>query len=73
MNNHSAVEVVGDDIMEIIKAKCKRDKIAFSWRYDDSDFEIMEILKDKKAVVLLNKSDLASVTSKEDEIGRAHV
>ena len=26
----------------------------------------MEILKDKKAVVLLNKSDLASVTSKED-------
>ncbi len=31
VNNHSAVEVVGDDIMEIIKAKCKRDKIAFGW------------------------------------------
>ena len=33
---------------------------------DESDFEIMEILADKKAVVLLNKSDLNVVTSKED-------
>ena len=33
---------------------------------DESDFEIMEILKDKKAVVLLNKSDLNVVTSKEE-------
>ena len=33
---------------------------------DESDFEIMEILKDKKAVVLLNKSDLDVVTSKEE-------
>ncbi len=33
---------------------------------DDSDFEIMEILKDKKAVVLLNKSDLDVVTTKEE-------
>jgi len=33
---------------------------------DESDFEIMDILKDKKAVVLLNKSDLEIVTSKEE-------
>jgi len=65
-----------EDVVEKIgvsKAKEYAEKADFiiyvidsSTQLDDSDFEIMEILKDKKAVVLLNKSDLASVTSKED-------
>lgn len=33
---------------------------------DENDFAIMDILKDKKAVVLLNKSDLEVVTSKQE-------
>ena len=37
-----------------------------STKLDDSDFEIMDILKDKKAVILLNKSDLEMVTTKEE-------
>lgn len=32
---------------------------------DQNDLEIMELLKDKKAVVLLNKTDLETVTSEE--------
>ena len=65
-----------DDVVEKIgvsKAKeyaTKADFIMYvidsSTQLDDSDFEIMEILKDKKAVVLLNKSDLDVVTTKED-------
>lgn len=65
-----------EDVVEKIgvsKAKEYAEKADFiiyvidsSTQLDDSDFEIMEILKDKKAVVLLNKSDLESVTSKED-------
>lgn len=33
---------------------------------DENDFEIMELLKDRQAVILLNKSDLAPVTTAED-------
>ena len=65
-----------EDVVEkigVTKAKEYANKADFiiyvidsSTALDDSDFEIMEILKDKKAVVLLNKSDLAVVTSKED-------
>ena len=33
---------------------------------DENDFEIMEFLKDKKAIVLLNKSDLDAVVTEED-------
>ena len=64
-----------DDIVEkigVIKAKEYANKADFiiyvidsSTALDESDFEIMEILKDKKAVVLLNKSDLDVVTSRE--------
>ena len=64
-----------DDVVEkigVTKAKeyaAKADFIIYvidsSTPLDESDFEIMEILKDKKAVVLLNKSDLNIVTSKE--------
>ena len=32
---------------------------------DQNDFEIMEMIRDKKAVVLLNKSDLSPVVTKE--------
>ena len=32
---------------------------------DENDFEIMEMIKDKKSVVLLNKSDLATVVTKD--------
>ena len=32
---------------------------------DENDFEIMELLKDRKAIVLLNKSDLTPVTDSE--------
>ena len=65
-----------EDVVEKIgvsKAKEYAEKADFiiyvidsSTQLDDSDFEIMEILKDKKAVVLLNKSDLSIVTSRED-------
>lgn len=65
-----------EDVVEkigVTKAKEYANKADFiiyvidsSTALDNSDFEIMEILKDKKAVVLLNKSDLTVVTSKED-------
>ena len=67
-NTEDVVEKIG-----VSKAKEYANKADFiiyvidsSTSLDDSDFEIMEILKDKKAVVLLNKSDLNVVTSKED-------
>ncbi len=37
-----------------------------SKKLDDSDREILSFLKDKKAIVLLNKSDLPHVTRRED-------
>lgn len=65
-----------EDVVEkigVAKAKEYANKADFiiyvidsSTNLDESDFEIMEILKDKKAVVLLNKSDLDVVTSKTD-------
>ncbi len=65
-----------EDVVEKIgvsKAKEYANKADFiiyvidsSTALDESDFEIMEILKEKKAVVLLNKSDLSVVTSKEE-------
>ena len=67
-NTEDIVEKIG-----VSKAKEYANKADFiiyvidsSTALDDSDFEIMEILKDKKAVVLLNKSDLDVVTSKEE-------
>lgn len=67
-NTEDVVEKIG-----VSKAKEYANKADFiiyvidsSTSLDDSDFEIMEILKDKKAVVLLNKSDLDVVTSKEE-------
>ena len=67
-NTEDVVEKIG-----VTKAKEYANKADFiiyvidsSTALDESDFEIMEILKDKKAVVLLNKSDLDVVTSKEE-------
>ena len=67
-NTEDVVEKIG-----VSKAKEYANKADFiiyvidsSTALDESDFEIMEILKDKKAVVLLNKSDLNVVTSKEE-------
>ena len=67
-NTEDVVEKIG-----VSKAKeyaTKADFIIYvidsSTPLDESDFEIMELLKDKKAVVLLNKSDLLVVTSKEE-------
>lgn len=67
-NTEDVVEKIG-----VNKAKEYANKADFiiyvidsSTGLDENDFEIMEILKDKKAVVLLNKSDLDVVTSKED-------
>ena len=67
-NTEDVVEKIG-----VSKAKEYANKADFiiyvidsSTPLDESDFEIMEILTDKKAVVLLNKSDLNVVTSKED-------
>lgn len=37
-----------------------------STNLDENDFEIMELLKDRQAIILLNKSDLASLTTAED-------
>lgn len=36
---------------------------------DDSDFAIMELLHDKKVIILLNKSDLKSVVTEQDVKG----
>ena len=33
---------------------------------DENDFEIMEMLKERQAIILLNKSDLAPLTTSED-------
>lgn len=33
---------------------------------DDNDYDIINFIKDKKAVILLNKSDLASNVSADD-------
>ena len=67
-NTEDVVEKIG-----VSKAKEYANKADFiiyvidsSTALDESDFEIMEILKDKKAVVLLNKSDLDVVTTKEE-------
>ena len=67
-NTEDVVEKIG-----VSKAKEYANKADFiiyvidsSTALDESDFEIMEILKDKKAVVLLNKSDLDVVTSKKE-------
>lgn len=67
-NTEDVVEKIG-----VTKAKEYANKADFiiyvidsSTALDDSDFEIIKILKDKKAVVLLNKSDLDVVTSKEE-------
>ena len=67
-NTEDVVEKIG-----VSKAKDYANKADFiiyvidsSTALDESDFEIMEILRDKKAVVLLNKSDLDVVTSKEE-------
>ena len=67
-NTEDVVEKIG-----VSKAKDYANKADFiiyvidsSTALDESDFEIMEILKDKKAVVLLNKSDLDVITSKEE-------
>ena len=67
-NTEDVVEKIG-----VSKAKEYAEKADFiiyvidsSTILEESDFEIMDILKDKKAVVLLNKSDLDVVTSKED-------
>ena len=38
-----------------------------STELDENDFEIMELLRDKTAVVLMNKSDLQPVTTAEEE------
>lgn len=37
-----------------------------STKLDERDFEIMELLKDKNAIILLNKSDLSSLTTEQD-------
>lgn len=37
-----------------------------STKLDENDFEIMELLKDRHAIVLLNKSDLTPVTTAEE-------
>ena len=67
-NTEDVVEKIG-----VNKAKEYAEKADFiiyvidsSTKLDESDFEIMEILKDKNAVILLNKSDLEMVTTKED-------
>lgn len=67
-NTEDIVEKIG-----VTKAKeyaSKADFIIYvidgSTTLEESDFQIMELLKDKKAVVLLNKSDLDVVTTKEE-------
>ena len=67
-NTEDIVEKIG-----VSKAKEYANKADFiiyvidsSTALDESDFEIMEILRDKKAVVLLNKSDLDVVTTRDE-------
>ena len=42
-----------------------------STKLDENDFEIMELLKDRQSIILLNKSDLTPLTTTEDI--KAHV
>lgn len=67
-NTDDVVEKIGVDRAKEYASKA--DLIIYvidsSTKLDKSDFEIMELLKDKKAIVLLNKSDLSSVTTADD-------
>lgn len=67
-NTEDVIEKIGVD-----KAKTyaqKADLILYvvdsSVELDENDREIMELLRDKKVIVLLNKSDLSDVVSKEE-------
>ena len=65
-----------DDVVEkigVLKAKeyaLEADLIIYvcdsSTALDENDFEILDLIKDKNTIVLLNKSDLAGVISSED-------
>ena len=64
-----------EDVVEKIGVKRSRESVRdadlilyvadSSTRLDENDQEIMELLKEKKAVVLLNKTDLEAVTTEE--------
>ena len=67
--------VEAEDVVEKIGVKRSRESVRdadlilyvadSSTRLDENDQEIMELLKEKKAVVLLNKTDLEAVTTEE--------
>ena len=72
-----------EDVVEKIGVKRSRESVRdadlilyvadSSTRLDENDQEIMELLKEKKAVVLLNKTDLEAVTTEESLVEKAGV
>lgn len=67
-NTEDVVEKIGVDRAKeyALKADLIIYVIDSSTELDENDFEIMEFLQDKKAIVLLNKSDLETVVTRSD-------
>jgi len=67
-NTEDTIEKIG--VNKSIDCINKSDLILYvvdsSVKLDEADFEIIENIKNKKCIVLLNKSDLESVTTAED-------
>ena len=63
-NNICKMPLSNETIEKIIKNQ-GFEIIAYNIPLDENDEEILEILRDKKAIILLNKSDLTPVVTKE--------
>ena len=72
-NTDDVVEKIG--VTRAMSAAEEADLIIYvvdgSRELDENDYQIMEFIKDRKAVVLLNKSDLEQVVSTEEIMGKS--
>lgn len=72
-NTDDVVEKIG--VTRAMSAAEDADLIIYvvdgSRELDENDYQIMEFIKDRKAVVLLNKSDLEQVVSAEEIMGKS--
>ena len=72
-NTDDVVEKIG--VTRAMSAAEDADLIIYvvdgSRELDENDYQIMEFIKDRKAVVLLNKSDLEQVVSTEEIMGKS--
>ena len=66
----SRIKALEKDFSKALNAIEKADLVLYvadsSSPLDESDFEIMDYLKEKKTIIILNKSDLMKVTGEEE-------